>query len=156
MHLDKAEDSLYQSQNKGITEKSQQDYKKRAIDNEKAGKAAEEIAYAELKKEFPELIWHSKYSINPADRNNPPPGGIICDMWNSNPQGEITYFEVKSSIGEFEMSINEYESMQNNPDNYKIVLVNRNTKEISLHQFFEIDAFKRVNSYIFRFKQIRE
>ena len=156
VYLDKAEDSLCQSQNKGITEKSQQDYKKRATDNEKAGKAAEKIAYAELKKEFPELIWHSKYSINPADRNNPPPGGIICDMWNRNPEGKNTYFEVKPSCNEFEMSIHEYESMRLNSDNYEVILANGTTKEISRHKFSELDCLKKVNSYIFRFKQIRE
>lgn len=86
----------------------------------------------------------------PADRNTPPPGGVICDMWD---QASNTYFEVKSATKEFEMSINEYESMKNNQDNYEVVLVNTNTREISRHTFAELDEFKQISGYKFIFEQ---
>ena len=65
------------------------------------------------------------------------------------------YFEVKSSITEFEMSISEYNSMLNHPDSYEVILVNRDTKKISRHKFDELDGLKQVSSYIFKFKQKR-
>ena len=120
--------------------------------NERAGREAENIAYIELKKSYPNLIWNSKYSTMPADKNNQPPNNIVCDMWNHSKDGN-TYFEIKSSITEFEMSINEYESMKNNKNNYYVILVNRETKEISKHLFNELDAFKEPSKYRFVFKQ---
>lgn len=139
-------------------ERSQRDYEKQNSDNENAGKTAEDIAYAELSKSgnYPNLIWHSKYSKRLADRNNLPPKGIVCDMWVNDPVKGNKYFEIKSSISEFEMSINEYESMVEFPDNYEVVLVNRETKEISRHKFDELDALKKPSKYVFRFKQIKE
>ena len=65
------------------------------------------------------------------------------------------YFEVKSSITEFEMSINEYNSMSANRDSYEVVLVNRDTKEISRHKFDELDGLKQASRYLFKFKQKR-
>lgn len=138
---------------RGITEKSKRDYEKNNLQNENAGKSAEEIAYYELKKTYKNLIWHSKNSQIPADRNNPPSNGIICDMWNSDPENGNLYFEVKSSTTEFELSINEYKSMENNKDNYVIILVNRDTQEISHHYFEELEEFKQINSYIYKFEQ---
>lgn len=73
---------------------------------------AEEIAYNELQKTFKSLIWHSKYSPIPADRKKLPPDGVVCDMWNIDSIKGNTYFEIKSSTTEFEMTINEYESMK--------------------------------------------
>ena len=115
----------------------------------KAGKEAEKIAYLELKKTYPDLIWHSENSENPADRNNEPPHNIVCDMWN---RGEInTYFEIKSATNEFIMSINEYNSMKENHENYIIILVDITKKEISMHKFNEIDHYKKINDYKFEF-----
>ena len=74
-------------------------------------------------------------------------------MWVHSNDGNI-YFEIKSSTTEFEMSINEYESMKNNKENYFVVLVNRDTKEISKHKFDELDSFKEPSKYKFTFKQI--
>lgn len=122
---------------------------------EKSGKTAEEIAYKELKKEYNDLIWISKYSNNQADKNNLPPNGIVCDMWRYSADGNL-YFEIKSAIDEFEMSINEYESMKSNQNNYYVVLVNRETKEISLHKFDEIDPLKEASKYCFKFKQVKK
>lgn len=152
--LKKSQKTFNESVNhNGITEKSKKDYEKRNSLNDNAGKSAEEIAYHELKKTYKNLIWHSKYSQIPADRNNPPPNGIICDMWNSDSEKGNLYFEVKSSITEFELSINEYKSMENNKDNYVVILVNRDTQEISHHKFVELEEFKQVNSYIYKFEQ---
>lgn len=123
--------------------------------NEKAGKEAENIAYLELKKEYPNLIWHSKYSQYPADKNKLPPNNIVCDMWSCSDL-KCKYFEIKSSITEFEMTINEYESMKKNQNDYFVVLVNRESKEISKHQFFELDSLKEPSKYKFIFKQIKE
>ena len=128
--------------------------KEKNDNNEKAGKDAEGIAYEKLKKTYPELIWNSKYTIIPADKNRQPPNNITCDMWNYSKDGN-TYFEVKSSTTEFEMSINEYESMKNNKTNYYVVLVDRKTKEVSLHLFDELDALKKPSKYKFAFKQKR-
>lgn len=138
---------------RGKIEDSEEDYNRRNRHNDGAGKEAEKIAYAELKKLYKKLIWHSKYSNNKADRNNPPPNGIVCDMWNCDPRNGNTYFEVKSSVSEFEMSINEYKSMEKNKNCYEVVLVNRETREISRHKFAEIEELKQINSYKFRFKQ---
>jgi len=121
--------------------------------NEKAGREAETIAYEELKKTNPSLIWNSKYSTIPAAKNNQPPSNVVCDMWVHSNDRNI-YFEIKSSTTEFEMSINEYESMKNNKENYFVVLVNRDTKEISKHKFDELDSFKEPSKYKFTFKQI--
>ncbi len=139
--------------NWGITEKSNKYYEKKNSQNENAGKSAEEIAYYELKKTYMNLIWHSKNSHIPSDRNNPPPNGIICDMWNSDSEKGNLYFEVKSSTTEFEMSIKEYKSMENNKDSYEIILVNRDAQEISRHKFEELEELKQINSYIFKFEQ---
>ena len=89
----------------GFSEKSKKDYERRNTQNDNAGKSAEEIAYYELKKTYKNLIWHSKNSHIPADRNNPPPNGVVCDMWNSDSEKGNLYFEVKSSTTEFELSI---------------------------------------------------
>lgn len=152
--LKKSQKSLTESAtSSGITEKSKKDYEKRSSLNDNAGKLAEEIAYYELKKTYKNLVWHSKNSQIPADRNNPPPNGIICDMWNSDSEKGNLYFEVKSSITEFELSINEYKSMESNKDNYVVILVNRDTQEISHHKFEELEEFKQVNSYIYKFEQ---
>lgn len=137
----------------GRTEKSKKDYENRNAQNENAGKAAEEIAYYELKKTYTNLIWHSKYSKKPSDRNNPPPNGIVCDMWNFDPENGNSYFEVKSATTEFEMTVNEYESMKNNKQNFEVVLVNKDTQEISRHKFVELEEFKQVNGYKFKFEQ---
>ena len=51
------------------------------------------------------------------------------------------------------MTINEYKSMERNKDNYEVVLVNRDTREISRHKYSEIEELKQINSYKFRFKQ---
>lgn len=120
--------------------------------NENAGRDAEAIAYNELKKSYPKLIWNSKYTTIPADKNNQPPNNIVCDMWVHSNEGDM-YFEVKSFISEFEMSINEYNSMKENRTNYYVVLVNRETKEISKHLFAELDAFKEPSKYKFTFKK---
>ena len=74
-------------------------------------------------------------------------------MWNSDPGKGNLYFEVKSSTTEFELSINEYKSMENNKDNYEVILVNRDTQEISRHKFEELEDFKQVSSYKFVFEQ---
>mgnify|MGYP002624392767 FL=1 len=137
----------------GFSEKSKKDYERRNSQNDNAGKSAEEIAFYELKKTYKNLVWHSKYSQIPADRNNPPPNGIICDMWNADAKNGNLYFEVKSSTTEFELSINEYKSMESNKENYEIILVNRDTQEISRHKFEELEEFKQVNSYIYKFEQ---
>ena len=72
---------------------------------------------------------------------------------NRDPKYGNSFFEVKSSISEFEMTINEYKSMERNKENYEVVLVNRETREISRHKYSEIEELKQVNSYRFRFKQ---
>ena len=46
--------------------------------------------------------------------------------------------------------------MKDNPETYEVVLVNRENGSISRHKFGELDTFKKVNEYIFRFKQIEE
>lgn len=152
--LSKANPISYESTLKGgKTEKSKRDYENKNSQNNKAGKYAEEIAYNELKKSFKNLVWHSKYSKIPADRNNPPPNGVICDMWNHDSQNGNLYFEIKSATTELEMSINEYESMENNKENFEVVLVDRDRQEISRHKFAELEEFKQINGYKFIFKQ---
>lgn len=137
-------------------ERSKRDYDNRNSVNDDAGETAEQIAYAELtQNQELDVIWNSKYSTKSSDRNKQPPNGIVCDMWVQDPENGNMYFEVKSSITEFEMSINEYNSMLNHPESYEVVLVNRNTKEISRHKFDELDGLKQVSSYIFKFKQKR-
>lgn len=134
------------------SEQSQEGYKRRNETNEKIGELAENIAYNELKKEknYPNIIWHSKYSKKPADKNNAPKD-VVCDMWNVDENGNKTYFEVKSSINEFEMSLAEYNSMKNFPNEYKVVLVDVKNNTISLHNFEELDGLKQVGGYIFKF-----
>ena len=137
-------------------ERSKRDYDNRNSVNDDAGETAEQIAYAELtQNQELDVIWNSKYSTKSSDRNKQPPNGIVCDMWVQDPENGNMYFEVKSSITEFEMSINEYNSMLNHPESYEVVLVNRNTKEISRHKFDELDELKQVSSYHFKFKQKR-
>lgn len=153
VNLIKVPPSKPPSSGRGKTEGSEEDYKQKNGHNERTGKEAEKIAYAELRKQYKNLIWHSKYSSNKADRNNPPPNGVVCDMWNRDPKHGNSFFEVKSSISEFEMTINEYKSMERNKENYEVVLVNRETREISRHKYSEIEELKQVNSYRFRFKQ---
>ena len=43
--------------------------------------------------------------------------------------------------------------MENNKDNYEVILVNRDTQEISRHKFEELEDLKRVSSYKFVFEQ---
>ena len=137
-------------------ERSKRDYANRNSSNDDAGETAEQIAYAELtQNQELDVIWNSKYSSKSSDRNKQPPNGIVCDMWVQDPEKGNLYFEVKSSITEFEMSINEYNSMLNHQDSYEVVLVNRDTKEISRHKFDELDGLKQVSSYLFKFKQKR-
>lgn len=138
-------------ESKDKVEKSSKDYEHHNKHNEQAGKTAEEIAYNELRKTYPKLIWHSKNSKIPADRNNPP-SNVVCDMWNRGE--ENLYFEIKSAVDEFQMSIEEYNSMKENQDTYEVVLVNRENGSISRHKFCELDKFKRINEYLFQFKQI--
>ena len=151
--LKEVKTSQHEPRIQGRTEKSKKDYENNHIQAEHAGKSAEEIAFNELRKTYKNLIWHSKYSNNPADRNNPPPNGIVCDMWNFDSKNGNLYFEVKSATTEFEMTLNEYESMKRNKNNFEVVLVNRDTQEISRHTFQELEAFKQVNGYKFRFEQ---
>ena len=74
-------------------------------------------------------------------------------MWNIDSEGNKIYFEIKSSINDFEMSINEYNSMKDNPDNYEVVLVNVEKGTISRHKFAELDSLKQVGKYFFSFEQ---
>lgn len=144
------------SKNTRNGERSKRDYDNKNSANDDAGETAEQIAYAELtQNQKLNVIWHSKYSSKSSDRNKQPPNGIVCDMWVHDSENGNMYFEVKSSISEFEMSINEYNSMLNNPDSYEVVLVNRDTKEISRHKFDELDGLKQASSYLFKFKQKR-
>ncbi len=137
-------------------ERSKRDYDNRNSANDDAGETAEQIAYAELtQNQKLNVIWNSKYSSKSSDRNKQPPNGIVCDMWVHDPENGNMYFEVKSSITEFEMSINEYNSMSANRDSYEVVLVNRDTKEISRHKFDELDGLKQASRYLFKFKQKR-
>lgn len=141
------------SSKRGKIEKSSLEYELKTRQNEKSGELAEKIAFNELSKFYDNLIWHSKYSNKPSGRNNPPKG-IVCDMWCYDLESEeYIYFEIKSSINEFEMSINEYKSMEENQDNYEVVLVNINTGEISRHKYSELENLKEVNGYRFKFKQ---
>lgn len=136
------------------SEKSQKQYEYETANKERAGKKAEQIAYKELKKKYPKLIWHSKNSDKPADKNRGPVN-IVCDMWNPNSDNKEKYFEIKSATTEFEMSINEYVSMENNKDKYFVVLVDIATGEMSLHQFDELIKLIQVSKYRFCFKQIK-
>lgn len=136
-------------------ELSQKQYDKQVENNEKSGKTAEEIAYYELKKEFPNIKWHSKNSMIPADKNDAPVN-VVCDMWNIDQNGKKTYFEIKSSINEFEMSINEYNSMKNFPNDYEVVLVDIKNNTISRHTFKELEPLKQISKYFFVFKQIEK
>ena len=135
-------------------ERSKIYYEDRNSLNQKAGEKAEIIAYKELKKKYPKIIWHSQYTTDAADRNNSPPNGIVCDMWVFDSEKGNLYFEIKSATTEFEMTIDEYESMKNNKDRYFIILVNLKTREISYHKFEEIDSLKKIESYVFTFKQV--
>lgn len=141
------------SSKRGKIEKSSLEYELKTRQNEKSGELAEKIAFNELSKFYDNLIWHSKYSNKPSGRNNPP-SGVVCDMWYYDKEKDVyIYFEIKSSINEFEMSINEYESMKENQDNYEVVLVNTTTHEISRHKYSELENLKEVNGYRFKFKQ---
>lgn len=133
-------------------EASQKNYEEKSDNSERKGKRAEEIAYNELKKDYPKIIWHSKNSTVPADRNKAPTN-VTCDMWNIDSEGNKIYFEIKSSTNDFEMSINEYNSMKDNPDNYEVVLVNVEKGTISRHKFTELDKLKQVGKYFFSFEQ---
>lgn len=135
------------------SEASQKQYDKQAENNERIGKTAEEIAYLELKKSFPNIKWHSKNSLFPADKNDAPVG-VTCDMWNIDEYGKKTYFEIKSSINEFEMSIHEYNSMKNFQNDYEVVLVDVKNNTISRHRFKELEPLKQISKYSFVFKQI--
>lgn len=135
------------------SEASQKQYEKQTENNERIGKTAEEIAYLELKKSFPNIKWHSKNSLSPADKNDAPVG-VTCDMWNIDEYGKKTYFEIKSSINEFEMSINEYNSMKNFQNDYEVILVDVKNYTISRHQFKELEPLKQISKYSFVFKQI--
>lgn len=152
--LNLREDEIAKSGYNNNSELSRRDYDNNNRNNDYAGEIAEKIAYTELKKTFTDLVWHSKYSSIPSDRNNLPPNNIICDMWYRNCNGENIYFEIKSSIGEFHMSSAEYCSMKNNSEHYEVVLVNRAKRTISRHKFDELEQFKSVDSYKFRFKQV--
>ena len=137
------------------SEKSQTQYENESEEKEKNGKEAERQAYAALKKDFPNLIWHSKNSDIPADRHNRP-AGITCDMWSTAPDGVITYFEVKSAVTEFEMSIGEYNSMLKAKENYYVVLVDIKAHKVSKQKFDALEPHKRVSKYKFRFKQVEK
>lgn len=137
----------------GRRENSQASYGRQNLASDRAGESAEEIAYAELSKNM-KIIWHTKYSKKPADRNNLPPDGIVCDMWVEDLLNGNMYFEVKSSKSEFEMTINEYNSMRNNPESYEVILVDKDTKKISRHKLSELEGLKSISKYLFRFKQI--
>lgn len=65
-------------------------------------------------------------------------------------------FEIKSSINEFEMSINEYNSMKNFPNDYEVVLVDIKNNTISRHTFKELEPLKQISKYFFVFKQIEK
>lgn len=134
------------------SEKSKKGYENETANKEKAGKKAEQIAYTELKKDYPKLIWHSKNSDVPADKNKGPVD-IVCDMWNIDSNNVKTYFEIKSATTEFEMSINEYNSMLSVPKEYIVVLVNIATGEISKHYLDELNGLKQVSKYKFCFTQ---
>lgn len=136
-------------------EKSRKQYEREAFNKENSGKRAEQIAYAELKKTYPNLIWHSKNSDIPADKNNGPIG-IVCDMWNIDADKVKTYFEIKSATTEFEMSINEYTSMEAAPNDYEVVLVDIATKQISRHKLNELKDLKQVSKYRFCFTQTKK
>ena len=137
----------------GSREHSIFDYSNQNDANDKNGKEAEKIAFDELSKTYKDLIWHSKYSEKLADRNNLPPDGIVCDMWNFDPKAGNLYFEIKSAINEFEMTINEYKSMMKHKENYEVVLVDISRRTISRHKFDELDQFKQIDSYKFTFVQ---
>ncbi len=137
------------------SEMSEKQYEKININNETNGKKAEEIAYNELKKDYPKIIWHSKNSKIQSDKNNAPID-ITCDMWNTDSDGNKTYFEIKSSVSEFNMSINEYNSMKKCQENYIVVLVDIKSNTISLHKFDELDALKEISEYTFIFNQIKK
>lgn len=129
--------------------KSTRSYERENRFKAKAGKNAERIAFEELKKQYPEIIWHSENTERPADRNNPPPGNIVCDMWNKDPK---KYFEVKSfEYNEFIMTAHEYESIRNNQVCYEVVLVK--DSKISRHTFSDLDGKEEVNEYIFKLKE---
>ncbi len=135
-------------------EKSQKQYDKEAAYKERAGKKAEQIAYAKLKEKYPTLIWHSKNSNIHSDKNKGPVD-IVCDMWAVDSDNKKIYFEIKSATTEFEMSVNEYKSMESAPNEYEVVLVDIATKEMSRHKFDELKALRQVSKYRFCFTQIK-
>ena len=138
-----------------MSENSQKYYEKKSETNEQNGKTAEEIAYIKLKEDFPNIIWHSKNSKIPADKNNPPVN-VVCDMWNIDNNGNKTFFEIKSATNEFEMSINEYNSMKDYCNDYVIVLVDIRNNRISKHKFNELEPLKQVSKYVFTFNQVKK
>lgn len=142
------------SNNKIMTEGSQKYYEKQFETNEQSGKKAEEIAYEKLKDKYHNIIWHSKNSKIPADKNNAP-ANVVCDMWNTDDNGNKTFFEIKSAINEFEMSINEYNSMKNHCDNYIVVLVDIKNNIISTHKLSDLEPLKQISKYVFAFNRIK-
>lgn len=141
--------------NKIMSENSQKYYEKKSETNEQNGKTAEEIAYIKLKEDFPNIVWHSKNSKIPADKNNAPVN-VVCDMWNIDNNGNKTFFEIKSATNEFEMSINEYNSMKDYYNDYVIVLVDIRNNRISKHKFNELEPLKQVSKYVFTFNQVKK
>ena len=110
--------------------------------------------YIKLKEDFPNIVWHSKNSKIPADKNNAPVN-VVCDMWNIDNNGNKTFFEIKSATNEFEMSINEYNSMKDYCNDYVIVLVDIRNNRISKHKFNELEPLKQVSKYVFTFNQVK-
>ncbi|MBE9390291.1 sacsin N-terminal ATP-binding-like domain-containing protein [Vagococcus salmoninarum] len=141
--------------NNGRGERDRGYYDRRNLANEMAGESAEKIAYNELCKQG-KVIWHSKYSEVPSDRNNLPPDGIVCDMWIRDQENGNRYFEVKSSKTEFEMTLNEYNSMIEHIDTYEVVLVNRDTCEISCHKYSDLEGLEIPSRFLFTFFQEKE
>lgn len=118
------------------------------------GKAAERLAYKELRKKYGDkLIWHSENSDIQSDKDNPPTDGTVCDMWVQNSSDGEKYFEVKSLSDSFEMSISEYVSMMSHMDSYFVILADRSKRKISYHKYEDIDKLKSISSYIFKFKK---
>lgn len=76
-------------------------------------------------------------------------------MWNIDSNNVKTYFEIKSATTEFEMSINEYNSMEAVSDSYYVVLVDIATQQISKHKFNELQNLKQISKYRFCFTQIK-
>ena len=140
---------LNTTQGRIVCERSANHYKKDSVRQELRGQEAEKLAYLELKKQYPNIIWHSKNSEVPSDRNRAP-RDVSCDMWVDGE--EKRYFEVKAYGDRFYMSKREYESMYINREEYEVVLANTDKATISRHAFDEIDKLKTIESYCFYFK----